>query len=1049
MSELTIAALRQQLEADIRSGGREGLTTAEDVRHFLGSLLTELDTLENTQAAQALAGRRIAEAITQDFVRTAYPDAQAAIDGAGDHGTATVYSLAYGAVAAGDPTTTVPGVTFPNNTLITNLQGLALRTPDANTDVLTFTGGTQVVNANHTTIVCHPVRKNSGIGWTVTAHTDTVQDVTIHDLHLVVQNVRTHALYFASPGRYQFSGSIKLGQVAFWPEQNYYYRWGVYNQRGTFVGRGTIEAYGTDATTVGTNARGLTHVLFAVGANATTTWEGNVQVYDDVVNTLSTNATLVLREGVLNAQGRTPGMAPLFGAAAAGSTIILENYTLLVRPEEEALHADTVILRGNSVVVGTISAAHLIDERPASAGGATGSTSTADVVHLEGAETITGLKTFTGPVQAAAFVGDGAQLTNLPSQTVLEFAFTPGAATSLTTSLTTDQAGHYTVETGTNLDHYTLTRNGQPVADLPLTLAAGDVLAVSIARQDDTQAARLILQAGTSRRYYTFYGSPAAYVPTALLRTDGRSGLRVPAIAGAVAVAFWLRATDNGQYGSFLVDFRTHGTGYWWGKTSPVDFGYAGLDGQAATSYAPVFAPGWHKVYLEFATLAQGFSLLSRHTDTEFFYPCDIADITFYDRPFTDAEKADATGALPAAGVLAHYTQLAANRGSVVDRTGRHDDLVLVGAPLTDGQPRVWVHGASLASGLIQQWPNLGYAGATHTLLPAASKAPIALRDAQNGCSFARFEGNDWLTTSGLLGLPTPDVFSVVLVFRVHRKTAAGTNLLGWGLQQQGKMFDLYQGGSQGDQLSADYYGPGNTLCNPGGLRPGHWQVLHLTNGGLQQPFLDGVSPGPANAATSPADSPLWVGAGQWPNLNNPETIDIAECRIYDNANGVSHDRPALLAELARTYSGGVSQQDYPMDAAAWSLSPNWSLETAASRTDIRMTLPTGALQYSAVQPDTHAEFTFGVGGEAAEGVRVYGTVENSAQLDVYLDGVRQQTIAGGGYYTNITGTLCEFFNLAAGTHTVRLVKTQGDGGEAQGVLLGGATVFCQVVSIL
>jgi len=425
---MTLPELTTRIDETVRPAGGPPLLSAADLNGVLHTLATELyptpapapeadlssrsptavPSVQAVATALATSNRHIADAITRDFVRTGYPDAQRALDGAGDHGTANVYSLAYGAINPDDPTTTVPGLIFPNNTLITNLYGLALYTPDANTDVLTFSGGTQIVNANHTTVVGNPVRHNTGLGWTVTAHNGQVQDVTIHDLHLVVQSVRTHALYFVDPGRYQFSGSITLGRVAFWPEENYFTRWGVHNRQGTFLGRGTIAAYGTDAATVGANARGLSHVLFAVGNGATTTWEGNVQVYDDVVNTLSTNATLVLREGVLSAQGRTPGMPPLFGAAAAGSTIILENYAVLARPDEEALHAETVILRGSSVVVGTITATHLLDERPAAF-------AQTNVVHLDGAETITGPKTFASPVVAPAFVGDGSQLTALPT----------------------------------------------------------------------------------------------------------------------------------------------------------------------------------------------------------------------------------------------------------------------------------------------------------------------------------------------------------------------------------------------------------------------------------------------------------------------------------------------------------------------------------------------------------------------------------------------------------------------------------------------------------
>lgn len=399
MSFFTHPDLRQSLVQAVRSNGHNGLTTAQELRDFLGFVLDELETAEATQAA---AGSHLAEAITSGYVRTGYAEAQAALNGAGDHGTATVYSLAYGAIATNDATTTVPGLVFPNTILITNLQGLSLYTPDANTDVLTFTGGTQVVNANHSTIITHPVVHQKGLGWTITAHSNVVQDVTIHDLHLIVQGIRTHGIYLTDPGRYQFSGSLTMGRVATSATQNSYYRWGIYNRQGTFVGRGTLTAYGTDASTVGPGLNGVDQRLFEVGSAATTTWEGSIQVYDDVSISLGTSATLTLREGVLNAQARTTGARPLF--SSDGGTVVLENYAFLCRPGEEAIRADTVILRGSSVVVGTLSAAHIIDERPAVL-------SPAGVVHLDGAETITGPKTFANPVYAPAFVGDGSQLT--------------------------------------------------------------------------------------------------------------------------------------------------------------------------------------------------------------------------------------------------------------------------------------------------------------------------------------------------------------------------------------------------------------------------------------------------------------------------------------------------------------------------------------------------------------------------------------------------------------------------------------------------------------
>ena len=187
-------------------------------------------------------------------------------------------------------------------------------------------------------------------------------------------------------------------------------------------------------------------------------------------------------------------------------------------------------------------------------------------------------------------------------------------------------------------------------------------------------------------RHTTYFSTgPAAYEPARFWRTSGGTGLRVPAIAGAVAVAFWLRATNNGQYGSFLVDFRLHGDGYWWALNAPAGLSRAAVSGVDTTSYTAVFNPGWHKVYLEFPTLDQAFYLLCRYSEDEFFFPSDVTDITFYSRPFTAVERADATGPLPTHSVLASYRELRPGGTAVADGTGRYPALAVIGAPLVAG----------------------------------------------------------------------------------------------------------------------------------------------------------------------------------------------------------------------------------------------------------------------------------------------------------------------------------------------------------------------------
>jgi hypothetical protein len=548
-------------------------------------------------------------------------------------------------------------------------------------------------------------------------------------------------------------------------------------------------------------------------------------------------------------------------------------------------------------------------------------------------------------------------------------------------------------------------------------------------------------------RHTTFFSTaPAAFVPASFLRTTGVSGFRTPAIAGAVAVAFWLRATDNGQYGSFLVDFRTHGAGYWWNRANPDGLAQGVIDGVATASYAAAFTPGWHKVYLEFATLDQAFYLLCRYSENEFFFPSDVADITFYGRPFTAAERADAAGPLPATGVLARYRSLTPSRTGVADSTGHCPELAIIGAPVADAQPPVWVRADSLAPGPLAQWLNLGSAGPAQNLaLEGANNQPVAYRDAQNGRTFVRFVGHDWLTAAAPLGLSGPQPFSVLLVFRTHRPQAS-RNVLGWGELAQNVLFDLYQGG---EQMGLHYYGTGGPISEAHTVKPGHWQVLLLTNDQTQLAYLDGQRKGDAVSGAQPHNGPLRLGAGQWPNLNTPETIDIAECRIYDNVALLDAQRPALLAELARTYAGGVAQQDAPVDDPAWQFADTWTPLTASDRTDIHMPFTGSRQEYSAGSAQATAQLTFGVAGGATEGVRIYGMVEANTQLEVLLDGTAYPALSNRGGYTDVTNTLFEVFGLPAGIHTVQLTKSGVSAGYNNGAIIGGATVFCQLVGSL
>lgn len=423
---MTLPELTARINETVRPAGGPPLISAADLNGVLHTLATELypapaplpeaDLSSNSTTAApsvravatalATAGRHIADAITSDYVRTTYLDAQAALDGAGAGGTANIYAMSYGSSLSG-AVTTITGVTVPAVNLIVNLYAIRADTKDANTDYLTFRGGARhVVNAFNTTLNTLATRAGSGgAGWTINAIDNATQyDVTINDLNVNVNGCFTHVFYLTAPGTFKYSGDITvaLNTTPKTPNIGNYRRWVVNLRRGTFYGKGNIVAHGNDQTLFPAAQPDWNTVIFDGGTNTSITWEGNVTAYEDAWIQLGNGATLTLRNGILDARNRAPAASPLFHHnAGTGNTVVLENYAVLCAPTAEAIQADTVILRGNTVVVGILNATTIIDERPAAAGG-TG-TPAADVVHLAGTETITGVKTFTGDV----FIGNG------------------------------------------------------------------------------------------------------------------------------------------------------------------------------------------------------------------------------------------------------------------------------------------------------------------------------------------------------------------------------------------------------------------------------------------------------------------------------------------------------------------------------------------------------------------------------------------------------------------------------------------------------------------
>lgn len=292
-----------------------------------------------TQAEIAAASSRYADVVSADRVRTYYGSADAAFAAAVTGDTVNLYSPLNLQVP---PTSEAvldmhPGVSA-------NLYGIKVTSPDANHDIITFRGGRQVLNGFNSVLT----QNDNGTvgGWFIGTYGGVNVDAYIYDLQLQLLTYNSVGFALFGDGSYFYRGNV------------------------TSAGRYVVRLSGTNAqhfTAHGDIIQSGGGTMFLMtNPAATLEWNGNITMTNSCYMHMQAG-TVVLREGVLHAENRTPGAETVSVNNGAG-TIILENYTVLGIPGKTVLAADKVILRGNSVVVGNIQATMLVDERPATGG---------------------------------------------------------------------------------------------------------------------------------------------------------------------------------------------------------------------------------------------------------------------------------------------------------------------------------------------------------------------------------------------------------------------------------------------------------------------------------------------------------------------------------------------------------------------------------------------------------------------------------------------------------------------------------------------------------
>jgi hypothetical protein len=304
------------------------------------------------------------------------------------------------------------------------LNGHDVRSPSPNRDVVTLRGGRNVLAGGHATITQRP--DNQAGGWLVGAYGDATLDAAIYDVHLRMTTYNSVGFALFATGTLRYRGNVtSVGR--------YVARLSPGTKPLTFSGEGTITQQ--DGT-----------IFWLQNPTAQAEWRGDITARGAAAMNLEAG-TVVLRQGIMRAEARPAGSETLVVKNGPGTTLILENYTVLGVPGAPVINVGTLILRGSSVVVGTIVADTILDERPAGQGAAAGSQ-------------------------------------------VLEFVFETGFADEVTRTMGARQAGTYSNEQLNNVLGASYYLNGSTTPTRPpLTLAAADVLTVRLARQDASKAA--------------------------------------------------------------------------------------------------------------------------------------------------------------------------------------------------------------------------------------------------------------------------------------------------------------------------------------------------------------------------------------------------------------------------------------------------------------------------------------------------------------------------------------------------------------------------------